>query len=89
MKQLKRPKNLKPGDVIEVTWRDHWASSGWWNKDQALAQDAVTGVSIGFFVGYNKDGMIVLGGTWVEDDKQISTIQCRLWSDVTKIRKIK
>ena len=92
-KKLKIPSGLKEGDVVSVEWRDHAGAAGWWSKEGVLEEGPVLCHSVGFFVGFSKDGAsIVLSGTMANGSDRGSNLNCiqwRLLKEVTKIQKIK
>lgn len=86
-KPLKRPKNLKPGEFVEITWDDHWSGAGWREHDEVMASDAVLCKSAGYFLGFSKQGDIILSGSKGESD--VNGVMYRLWPTVRSVRKLR
>ena len=86
-KQLKKPQ-FQRGQRIEVEWHDHWARLGWDETEKCLKAGPMVCKTVGYFVGYSPDGDLTMAST-LDEANQVNNVSYRLWSAVTKIRKLK
>ena len=89
-KLLKRPKNLKSGDLIEIYWDDHRTRAGW-AQDVMENADPILCKSVGYFIGFAAQGDIVLAGSFAGEGSadDANGVMYRLWSAVRKIRRLR
>ncbi len=83
---MKIPKKLKPGNIIEIHWVDHWSSSGWRSPKEVFDQ-SINCSSVGYYVGQNKNLLFLAASD--DYNGYVGSAMGRLKKHITKIRILK
>lgn len=83
---IKIPK-LQQGDLVELTWLDHWTDLGWQRSDTAMTRKPSHTTSVGYYIGHTAE-YICIGATYDPENKHYNSVQYRLLPDIIKIRKV-
>ena len=66
------PKKYKIGDILYVVWHDAYTDNNGWQAETKLQNaEACRCYSVGRYSGRNKDGNLLLAGSWDTSPKDI------------------
>lgn len=84
---VKKLKTFKLNDLIEVEWEDHYGQNGWQELDYVKSRGLLPCKTVGYFVNYDNKSLRM--GSTLDAQGQYNSVQHRIMSAITGVRKLK